>query len=293
MAARRWVFTVNNPDGELDTTVSWLRYCSWQLECGDSGTPHWQGYCELLSPQRLAALKRWLPTAHFEVARADRIAARAYTRKEDTRVDGPWEFGDFGSGGQGRRSDIALAASHIDDHGMSGVASAFPEVFVKFHRGLREYARAVEPATRDDQFVPRPWQVKVIDFVSGDADDRHVLWVCDSVGNRGKSRLAKYLCCEKGAIQLTGRIQDMGYAYDKEPIVLFNITRAQVEHSDHIYTFAEMLKDGYIFSTKYESCSKRFRAPHVIVFANVFPKDGMWSADRAIVWDLNNPDMHV
>jgi len=134
---------------------------------------------------------------------------------------------------------------------------------------------------------------QVIDLLAAPADDRHIFWVCDTIGNRGKSRLAKYLCCEKGAIQLTGRLQDMGYAYNKEPIVVFNITRAQAEHSDHIYTMAEMLKDGYIFSTKYESTAKRFRPPHVIVFANVFPKDGMWSADRAIVVDLNNPDMHA
>lgn len=293
MASRRWVFTVNNPTGALDTEWEKLRYVSWQLEAGESGTPHWQGYVELTATLRLNRMKKWLPTAHFEVARGDRVAARAYTRKDDTRIDGPWEFGDFGSGGQGKRSDLALAASHIDDHGMTGLAEAFPAEYIKFHRGLREYARAIEKPPRDEGFEPRTWQKKVLALLSADPDDRTIFWVCDSVGNRGKSRLAKYLCCEMGAIQLTGRMQDMAYAYNKEPIVVFNITRAQVEHSDHIYTFAEMLKDGYVFSTKYESVGKRFRPPHVIVFANVFPSDGKWSADRAHVVDLNNPDMHV
>lgn len=291
--ARRWVFTLNNPEGELDREWPKLRYASWQLERGEEGTLHWQGYVELNASVKLGGMKAWLPRAHFEVARADRVTARAYTRKEDTRVDGPWEFGDFGSGGQGKRTDIELAAAHVDDHGLAGLAEAHPAAFIKYNRGLREYARAIEKPVRDEGFQPRPWQSKVLSRLAEEPDDRHIFWVADSIGNRGKSRLSKHLCCEHGAIQLTGRVVDMAYAYNKERVVIFDITRAQAEHSDHIYSFAECLKNGYIFSSKYESAAKRFRPPHVIVFANVFPKDGMWSADRAIVMDLNNPDMHV
>lgn len=274
-------------------TYAKLRYVSWQMEAGEAGTPHWQGYAEFTAPQRLAALKKWLPTAHFEVARGSREQARDYTRKPEGRLSGPFEYGDFGAGGQGQRSDLAMAAAHVAENGISGLAEAYPVEFVKYERGLKALARALQPLPRDEDFKPRPWQQRVMDLLSGEPDDRTVYWVCDSVGNRGKSRLARYLCCEMGAIQLTGRIQDMSYAYESQGIVVFNITRAQVEHSDHIYTMAEMLKDGYLFSTKYESCAKRFRPPHVVVFANVFPKEGMWSADRVRVVDLNNPDMHV
>ena len=43
---------------------------------------------------------------HLEQARATRAKARDYCRKEDTRIDGPWEHGDFDAGGQGKRNDI-------------------------------------------------------------------------------------------------------------------------------------------------------------------------------------------
>lgn len=40
----------------------------------------------------LKAMKKHDPSAHFEVVRRDN-GASAYCMKEETRVDGPWEFG--------------------------------------------------------------------------------------------------------------------------------------------------------------------------------------------------------
>jgi len=42
---------------------------------------------------------------------------------------------------------------------------------------------------------------------------------------------------------------------------------------DHVYPFIEKLKDGIIFSPKYESLNAKLeRIPHVIVMANFMPK---------------------
>jgi len=41
---------------------------------------------------RLSAMKKLHGKAHWEVVRFNR-AAELYVMKEDTRVDGPWEFG--------------------------------------------------------------------------------------------------------------------------------------------------------------------------------------------------------
>jgi len=41
---------------------------------------------------RLSALKKHCSKAHFEPVKVDNGAA-AYCQKEDTRLDGPWEFG--------------------------------------------------------------------------------------------------------------------------------------------------------------------------------------------------------
>lgn len=41
---------------------------------------------------RLTAMKKKDPHAHFEIVKKDN-GASAYCLKEETRVDGPWEFG--------------------------------------------------------------------------------------------------------------------------------------------------------------------------------------------------------
>lgn len=108
MTHRTWVFTINNPDGPLDTAqLPKFRYLVYQRESGKGGTEHYQGYIELTKPSRLAALKKApaLARAHLEGRKGTREQAREYCMKEDTRVDGPWEFGDWDKGGQGTRTD--------------------------------------------------------------------------------------------------------------------------------------------------------------------------------------------
>jgi len=43
-----------------------------------------------------------------------------------------------------------------------------------------------------------------------------------------------------------------------------DISRATAEHSDHLYSMAEALKDGNFVSTKYQTRSEVFPRPHVI-----------------------------
>lgn len=43
MTARKFILTINNPDGLFDgSDFPWLKYALWQLEMGESGTPHYQ-----------------------------------------------------------------------------------------------------------------------------------------------------------------------------------------------------------------------------------------------------------
>lgn len=52
--------------------------------CPDTGKKHFQGCIQLFTQQRLSALKKWLPTAHFEVCR-NKDALLNYVNKDDTR----------------------------------------------------------------------------------------------------------------------------------------------------------------------------------------------------------------
>lgn len=138
MSARNWCFTLNNPDGLLDVTFEqWdgLRYAVYQHEVGENGTEHFQGFIQVDRVQRLSAMIKKIPGAHFEVMRGTADQARAYCMKDDSRLDGPWEFGSFTS--QGARSDIASFKTAVDS-GASDLAlwDSHPNLFLRYGKML-------------------------------------------------------------------------------------------------------------------------------------------------------------
>lgn len=62
------------------------------MEVGKEGTPHIQFYLNFEKATAITALKKHCSKAHFEPVNVDNGAA-AYCMKEDTRLEGPWEFG--------------------------------------------------------------------------------------------------------------------------------------------------------------------------------------------------------
>jgi len=101
---RHWVFTLNNPTEDETTELNGLvtaedsrtRYLVYQLEkCPTTGTPHFQGYIEFLERMSTCKLKNCaaFERAHLEARKGNRDQARAYAKKEETRLEGPWEFG--------------------------------------------------------------------------------------------------------------------------------------------------------------------------------------------------------
>jgi len=297
MTSFYWIFTINNPTSEL-TFDDRVAYAVWQKEKGENGTEHFQGYLELQKKGRMSAVKALggeFVRAHLERRKGTQAQARDYAMKEDTRVDGPWEHGEFIAREQGSRSDLAAAVEALKEGGMKRVAEDCPMAYVKYHKGFQALHRELQ-VVRPEVFVPRPWQQKVIDMVEQPADDRSIVYVVDTVGNVGKSRLAKYLVRNHRAVMLEGRVQDMAYAYEGEPIVVFDVSRTAAENVQHLYTMAEKLKNGMLFSSKYESRVRLFDPPHVIFFANVPPLEGAWSADRVRLIDLDAeqaPPMHM
>lgn len=62
------------------------------MEKGEQGTVHVQFFLNFENPVRISALKKHCVRAHFEPVKVDN-GASSYAMKEETRVDGPWEFG--------------------------------------------------------------------------------------------------------------------------------------------------------------------------------------------------------
>jgi len=131
------------------------------------------------------------------------------------------------------------------------------------------------------------WQQTLIDFFEPEADNRTVHWVYDHKGGNGKSDLTNWLLAHKNAFLVdNGKLADIAYAYDNQPIVVFDLARDTEDYCP--YRAMEAFKNGRMFSSKYTSCLKQFKPPHVIVFANYRPDTSKLSEDRWDIIELDN-----
>lgn len=157
----RWIFVFNNPPvgWTPPQQVSEVAYMVWQRERGKEGTEHIQGYVRFNTRKRFNTVKNYfsVPEIHIEPAKGTEDQNMRYCTKEETRVEGPWLFGEQNfkadAGRQGARSDIHDATDKIiQGCSMKVIASEHPEVFVKYHGGLERFAdlhRSLPPLERD------------------------------------------------------------------------------------------------------------------------------------------------
>jgi len=137
------------------------------------------------------------------------------------------------------------------------------------------------------------WQMECITYLAGNPDPRRVRWYYDPDGGCGKTELARFLIAKKGAFFLaSAKGTDMCHQIVKSrshpKIVCINLTRA----SEGAFSYAtiESIKDGLVFSGKYEGGVRLFPKPHLIIFANWYPDISKLTPDRWEILTLrNNP----
>lgn len=138
-----------------------------------------------------------------------------------------------------------------------------------------------------ENVVWNDWQTEVINIVEAEPDERSIHWFYETVGNTGKSFLAKYLFLKYGCIIADGKKDNVfnqvltwcaGHMDESPRIILLDVPRA---NNDYVqYGVLEQLKNGLVYSGKYEGGICAFECPHVIAFSNEKPKQEMWSHDR-------------
>lgn len=93
-----WFGTYNNPvEGEslerLYGVYTDVQYLTGQLERGESGTKHFQFFMKFPSRVSLSALMKLQSGVHYKECDDNVAECIKYVTKEETRVDGPWEYG--------------------------------------------------------------------------------------------------------------------------------------------------------------------------------------------------------
>ncbi len=267
--------------------------------CPTTGREHIQGYLEFGKPLNMHRIKRILgdDTMHLGPRHGTRDEAREYCRKTATRIDDEfmWEVGTWRK--QGKRSDLAAVIEHLltgEDWRPEDYA-----IYVQYRRGLESLRRKVrtEETMRRmlehyESFEPYVWQSNLLLRIESPPDPRKILWYWESEGNVGKTYFAKYLVCKYDAFYINGgKGIDIIHAYDLQKIVILDQTRTSEEYVN--YGIIEAFKNGMVFSPKYDSCTKVFEIPHVLVFANFAPDLDKLSLDRWCVKKINfSPPPH-
>lgn len=147
------------------------------------------------------------------------------------------------------------------------------------------YSYGIELPKEIDVIEPSGWMLQVMDMIKLPPDKRTIHWFWEPTGGCGKTSLAKYLVVKHNALMLTGKSNDMYHMISKFPnkrsLFIVDCPRSQQDYIN--YGAIEQIKNGLIFSGKYDGCQLVFDCPHVIVFANTPPEFDKMSYDR---WDV-------
>jgi Putative viral replication protein/RNA helicase len=137
----RWCFTLNNyTDAEVASLKdAECRYLVFGYEVGESGTPHLQGFICFNRTKRLTGCRAVLARAHWEPARGSNEQAAEYCKKE----------GAFHEKGaipiRGKNSQLTMATQElVSGNSIKDIAFAYPVMYVRNFRGLREFANIVQ-----------------------------------------------------------------------------------------------------------------------------------------------------
>jgi hypothetical protein len=284
-SARCYCFTVNNPDASAYPAYDpdHVKCLVYQLERGENGTPHLQGYVEFSARRTLSNAKSYpgLERAHLEIRRGSKSSAIAYCVKDAGRIDGPWSYGDIDSS-DGKRNELTEFVNAVRGGATRPeLFESYPNIFARYPRFIAstfEHFRVASLIV--PEFTPRlGWQTELFETLSSTPDPRKILWFYDQQGNAGKSHFA--LGYPNGYVITGGKHADIYYAYGFERVVFFDWPRDAEERFP--YSSAESFKNGYFLSSKYEVKRVRFEVPHVVVFSNFMPDLCKLSLDR---WEI-------
>lgn len=246
---RRYILVLNNyslkEKSDLENKLSQMsQYFVVGEEVGESGTPHLQGYVEFKNQVDFSVLKKINGRIHWEKAIATRGKNYVYCTKEKKFVEYKKPS---------REEELKL-------------------------RFLKE---------RYENVVWKNWQADVLKIIEGSVHDRKIYWFWEPTGNVGKTYVCNYICAKYDVIICDGKkdnifnqVKVMLIDQEKDPkAVIIDIPR----DGHVIYSVLEQLKNGVIYSGKYEGGQLFLPRLHVVVFSNELPDMDTMSKDRWVI----------
>jgi Putative viral replication protein len=282
---KNWCFTLNNwTDDDYQRLIQLVEkeeciYIIFGKEVGESGTPHLQGFIAFSKRVYLTDVKKRISnTAHFELARM--VPEAIEYCKKDGDV---FEAGVIPTG-QGKRTDIddfkADVKSGLLD--LKEIREKHSAVYAKYKAWVMEYVIDNAPKIPTVDYPLHEWQQELLTKLESPPDDRTVQFIVDQTGNNGKSWFAHWYASKHKDCQVMcpGRKIDMSYILRTDIRVLM-IDAPRSKQGEFLeYDFLENVKDGFVFSSKYESSIKTLANVHLVILMNEPPDLTKLSYDR-------------
>ncbi len=282
---KNWCFTLNNYTSDDYDRLTQLVdkdecvYIIFGKEIGDSGTPHLQGFIAFSKRVYMTDVKKRISrTAHFELAR--QVPESIEYCKKDGDV---FESGVLPAG-QGKRTDID--DFKLDVKGgllnFKDIREKHSVVYAKYKSFVMEYVVDNSPQRTVPTYVLHEWQQDLLTKLDADPDDRTIQFVVDQTGNNGKTWFAHWYASKNTNCQVMcpGKRADMAYILRTDIRVLIMDAPRSKQGEFIQYDFLEDVKNGYVFSPKYESSVKSLQNLHLVVLMNEPPDLTKLSFDR-------------
>lgn len=240
-------------NGTIETLKRYAVQGRFQVERGgETGRLHYQVWLKMKKKTRLAAIMKWanpvFGPGDWSPSRSE--AAERYVEKNETRVQGPWEFG-------------------------------FPYVYrgediikeEQLYDWQKELVRlATCPWEEDKRKVHWYWDSE--GNMGKSAMAKYLAWHhgAQLVGGKGADIMYELSQAKPRAIE-----------DNPKRCIIADISRTKAEWLSGLYAALETLKNGVIMGGKYDSVTTCMLPPCIICLANFEPDRSAMSDDR---WDI-------
>lgn len=286
-----WLFTLNNPTANaLNIDFSNVQYIVYQLEQGESGTPHYQGFLQTKSRNdTMKRVKQYLGSdrVHLQAHKKSSFTvddAISYCKKSKGQLAPPIELGTLIREGSNRFSKLVACRSSPER-----MMFEEPELYNSVVSVDKYLAYKIQPTTLT---FDRHWQIELRSLLAMEPDDRTIIWVYGPNGNEGKSTFARNLL-KQGWFYYRGGSEGNILSHYTDPKmggserhVVYDVPRSKSGLIS--YAFLEEAKDRILLNSKYKcfTCCE-INNVHVVVMANILPDFALISSDRVIVIKCN------
>lgn len=138
----------------------------------------------------------------------------------------------------------------------------------------------------------RPWQKDLYKLLEDKPDDRTVIYIYDIDGGKGKTQFLNYMGVNEGSFCCDGNNKNNVFYCLREHLAENNMRVCILTYPKSIkkvnYSMVEAIKDGFIFSSKYESKTIYFGSCHLVIFSNHEPEFEDLSLDRWKIFEIND-----